>query len=285
MKSQGLFIILLFITPLISGQNGNSTRCPYQGLQNTGARNVTVAPDFTITTTDSITRNLYNTLDSGKTVFIDLFYTTCGYCQLYAPIIEEIYQNNGAGEGDIEFWGISNNLFDTNSVIDQYRANFNITNPCAGPWGGGLTAFSIITEGQDFQGFPTYCVVFPDRMMYFDPCYPPTLHGFDPYFAQCASSVGFEPPGEEKGHDGFIKVYPNPASDGLFLDINSTSSDQMSIRFYNMLGEKMSESTFESTTGFQTRIISTNQLQNGIYNVKIYKGNKLVDNQKVLISR
>ena len=79
-----------------------------------------------------------------KLVFVDLFYTTCSWCQSYSPIIEEIYQYTGAGQDDIEFWGISNNLYDTNNVIDQYKLDYNITNPCAGPWGGGITAFTVI---------------------------------------------------------------------------------------------------------------------------------------------
>jgi thiol-disulfide isomerase/thioredoxin len=270
---------LLLFPLLVNAQSGSRGRSPHAG----GTRNE--APDFTITTTDGITRNLYATLDSGKTVFIDLFYTTCYYCQLYAPVIEEIYQNNGAGEGSVEFWGISNSLWDTNHVIDEYKATYNVNNPCAGPWGGGLTAFSIITEGQNFQGFPTYVVVCPDRVMYFDPCYPPTVQGFDPYFAQCASSIGIETPGETKDYDGNIAVYPNPASDRLFLDFNSTGSHLINLRLYNLLGETVSESAFVINTGMHTRTISTDHLVNGMYYLKIYRNNKLADTKKVLIYR
>lgn len=47
-----------------------------------------VCPDFTITTTDGVVRNLYTELNAGKSVLLDQFYTTCGYCQMYAPIID-----------------------------------------------------------------------------------------------------------------------------------------------------------------------------------------------------
>ena len=106
MKRVHLLIFFLVISSVIFSQPIFENRCPYKGIQVTDSRIITNAGDFTITTTDGITRNLYNTLDSGKTVFVDLFYTTCYYCQLYSPVIEEIYQNKGAGQEDIEFWGI-----------------------------------------------------------------------------------------------------------------------------------------------------------------------------------
>jgi PKD repeat protein len=61
--------------------------------------------------------------------------------------------------------------------------------PCAGTEGGGPEAIEVVIDGQNFQGYPTYCVVCPDHTLFFDPCYPPTVTGFDPYFEECASSV------------------------------------------------------------------------------------------------
>jgi hypothetical protein len=228
-------------------------------------------------------RNLYNILDSGKTVFIDLFYTTCTYCQLYAPVIEEAYLETGAGEGDIEFWGISNNLFDTNWVIDQYRENYGVSNPCAGPWGGGLTAFSIIIEGQEFYGFPTYCVICPDRNMIFDICYPPVAPCLYAYFEDC--TVGVEDNSSNPDQENLVSVYPNPSSEGFFIDFISNKDDQISLELYNLQGEPVLTSSFDQEEVFQTRYISTNHLQNGVYCLKIYRDGKLVDTQKVLIFR
>ena len=240
-----------------------------------------IAPDFTITTTDGITRNLYNTLDSGKTVLVDLFYTTCYYCQLYSPVIEEVYQATGAGEGDVEVWGISNNLFDTNWVIDQYKENYNVSNPCAGPWGGGLQAFSRIIEGQNFYGFPTYCVICPDRNMYFDICYPPVAGCFYPLFEDC--TVGLPDENKNPVQTGIISVYPNPASTSLFIDLNLKEADLIKLDFYTSYGQKVFSSSFDAYGGFQTKNISTHQFQNGVYYLKIYRNNELLDNHKVLI--
>jgi len=129
--------------------------------------------DFTITDTEGNELNLYSTLDQGKTVFLDLFFTTCSWCILYAPIIEEAYQQSGAGTENVLFWGISPQ--DNNQQIDAYKAGHGISNPCSGTDGNGPAAIDIIIAGQPFLGYPTYCVVCPDRGMQFDVCYPPTV--------------------------------------------------------------------------------------------------------------
>jgi hypothetical protein len=246
--------------------------------------NIKKANDFTITTTDGITRNLYNTLDSGKTVFIDLFYTTCYWCQFYSPIIEEIYQNTGAGQGDIEFWGISNNLFDTNNVIDQYKLDYNVTNPCAGPWGGGTTAFSIIVYGQNFTGFPSYCVICPDRTLYFDPCYPPTVIGFDPYFKSCDTLTGINY-NNDPLKSGIISVYPNPASSEFNLTVNLQETYPLNIRIYSILGNDVFSSLFDIDKGMNTINIPSSQLPNGVYFIRLMQNGIDLGTKKAFISR
>lgn len=243
------------------------------------------ADDFTITTTDGITRNLYNTLDSGKTVFIDLFYTTCSWCQYYAPIIEEVYQNTGAGQEDIEFWGVSNNPYDPDSIIDLYKIDFNVSNPCAGPQGGGTTAHTIIISGQTFQGWPTYCVICPDRTLFFDPCYPPTVTGFDLYFATCAATIGIDDNIPKSGAARIISVYPNPASTELSLEVTVNDPDPVTIEFFNLLGVKVFSSSYEVSPGIQTISISTGQLPNGIYFIRLMQNGQFRDIQKAWISR
>jgi thiol-disulfide isomerase/thioredoxin len=235
MKALKIILLLLVVTGNVLAQFPGADRCPYKGPQMLATRDSYTVGDFTIRTTDGISRNLYSTLDSGKTVFVDLFFTTCSWCQYYAPVIEEVYQNHGAGAGDIEFWGISNNLFDPDSVIDQYRLDYNITNPCAGPQGGGTTAHTTVISGQNFQGWPTYCVICPDRSMFFDPCYPPTVNGFDPYFEVCAAMVDVEDtPLPSESH---ISLYPNPARNQLNIAFASLpDEDKLTIEIYNTMG-------------------------------------------------
>jgi hypothetical protein len=282
MKRVQLVLFFLAVSTLIFSQPVIENRCPYKGLQVTETRGASQANDFTITTTDGITRNLYNTLDSGKTVFIDLFYTTCSWCQTYAPVIEEIYQNSGAGEGDIVFWGISNNLFDPDEVIDQYRANFDVSNPCAGPDGGGTTAHTIVISGQEFLGWPTYCVVCPDRTLYFDPCYPPTVTGFDPFFESCGAFTGVEDIRQEKA--GIKSIHPNPANTVMSIDLLLQSPQPVTVNLMNLLGTKVLSTSFETFGGIQTFTISTQKLPAGIYLLNLVQNGQVIGIEKVQIA-
>jgi len=278
-----LLIIALTTSSLLYSQSYPVNRCPYKGLQLTDSRIIKEADDFTITTTDGITRNLYNTLDSGKTVFVDLFYTTCSWCQYYSPIIEEIYQNNGAGQGDIEFWGISNNLNDPDAIIDQYKINYNVSNACAGPNGGGTTAHTTVISGQNFQGWPTYVVICPDRTLFFDPCYPPTVTGFDPYFETCATTIGIDDNKPNADASGIISVYPNPAKNKISLEINSKNTEPVTIELFNQLGMKVSSCNFEITPLIKTLNINIDQLPEGLYFIKMIQNGQCLNTQKALI--
>ena len=125
-----------------------------------------LAPDFTITDTDGHTFNLYTTLNEGKTVFLDFFFTTCGYCIQYSPIIEQVYQNHGAGTGDIVFWGLSDR--DNNTSINTYKTAHNVGNLCAGTEGGGNTATTLYSSNFTFTGWPTYSIICPDKTVSWD---------------------------------------------------------------------------------------------------------------------
>lgn len=276
-----LTVIAAFSGNLFS-QDAAETRCLYKGIQLTDSRVIKKVDDFTITTTDGITRNLYTALDSGKTIFIDLYFTNCFWCQYYAPIIEQIYENTGAGEEGIEFWGISSDPVDTDPVIDQYKANFNITNPCAGPQGGGVAAHNIVIAGQNFLGWPTYCVICPDRTLYFDPVYPPTVNGFGPYFETCAAMVGMEEI-NPRPKTGILAVYPNPASTFISLDINMNETMPVKIEMFNLLGTSVYSADFPVTSGQQTLSFSVEQFPEGAYFIRLMQSGKTVNNEKMWI--
>lgn len=84
-------------------------------------------------------------------------------------------------------WGLSPQ--DNDAQINAYKVQYGITNPCAGTDGGGPEAIDVTIAGQNFLGYPTFCIVCPDRTLYFDVCWPPTETCFDPYIESCAPAL------------------------------------------------------------------------------------------------
>jgi PKD repeat protein len=85
-------------------------------------------------------------------------------------------------------WGLSPS--DNNAQIDAYKAQYGISNPCAGTEGGGPGAINTVIAGQPFYGYPTYVVVCPDNTMSFDVCWPPPgAYCFDPYIQDCIDNT------------------------------------------------------------------------------------------------
>ena len=55
--------------------------------------------------------------------------------------------------------------------------------------------------------------------------------------------------------------------------------------FFDLLGKKVVSFSFEVFPGAQTFSISTDELQNGAYFIRMLQNGQILDNQKVLISR
>src|SRR4030095_13654945 len=117
----------------------------------------TAAPDFTITTTDGITQNLYTELDAGRTILLDFFYPVCQSCYFYAPIVEQSYVAHGSGTGNIEFWGINGGVLATDAEVDAYKATYGVSNPCASGLqgnGGQVDSLYFAIYNVGMPGYP-----------------------------------------------------------------------------------------------------------------------------------
>lgn len=275
-------LLLLFSSSFLITSLYAQDRCPYQGPQQPANYYSTTVGNFTITDTEGNLYDLYETLDSGMTVFVDLFFTRCTYCQQYAGIIEQIYQNTGAGTEDILMWGISNDPYDTNPIIDQYRTDYGISNPCAGPQGGGTTAHTTVISGQNFLGWPTYCVICPDRTMYFDPVYPPTVSGFNPYFEQCAAVVGIDEP-----HAGYLTmlqaIYPNPARDHLNIEFSLDMASSAMFEIYDLTGSRLMQQEYQAHAGKGSFTIDLSALSSGYYFLKFSQNGVFKEARRVIV--
>jgi hypothetical protein len=196
------------------------------------------APDFTITTTDGLTHDLFTELDAGRTVVLDFFYPTCQGCWYYAPIIEQSYVAHGSGTGSIVFWGINGGELGDDAEIEAFRTTYGVTIPCASGLegnGGHVDSlyFGIYETGM--PGYPTYVVICPDRSVSWQVNYPPTATGFDPFFTACAlASVGeANDQADEAG-----SIFPVPAEDHVTL-APSLLSDAKQISVTDMQGRSV----------------------------------------------
>ena len=78
------------------------------------------------------------------------------------------------------------------------------------------------------------------------------------------------------GENTELFVYPNPATNELFLETGSYSN--LTIKLYNALGEMVLEKTVT-----QNQSINLIELANGVYTYKLYNNNSEVKADKLII--
>jgi hypothetical protein len=123
------------------------------------------APNFTVTTSDNTTLNLYNDfVNQGKVLVVEAFFTTCPPCNTHAPYWQSLYQNmTAAFPGKVEFMLLSTLSTNSNTKVAQYKTNKGLTMPGVGNNGGSLTALNPYLLGNfgDFLGTPTFFIISP----------------------------------------------------------------------------------------------------------------------------
>lgn len=130
-----------------------------------------VAPDFTITDSDDIEHTLYEDyLDKGMTVVIKFFFVDCPPCNGIAPSVQELYEEWGEGQYDVQFIELSTKSSDSNAKISGYKTRHSITFPGAGGEGNAQSAISPYSTGNfgTFFGTPSFAVIAPDKSVVYN---------------------------------------------------------------------------------------------------------------------
>ena len=78
------------------------------------------------------------------------------------------------------------------------------------------------------------------------------------------------------------RVYPNPASDVLNIEVNASQASEMSISVYNIMGQNVMNQNVNVTTGMNTRSINISELNSGIYFVTV-KANGFENTMKFIV--
>lgn len=124
------------------------------------------APNFTVTTSDNQTIQLYqNFISQGKVVVIEAFFIACPPCGTHAPLFQNLYtQMQAAHPGKVEFILLSTQSGDINTSVASYKVSKGLTMLAAGSNGGSITALQPYTSGQfgQFLGTPTFIVIAPN---------------------------------------------------------------------------------------------------------------------------
>ena len=78
------------------------------------------------------------------------------------------------------------------------------------------------------------------------------------------------------------RVYPNPVTDMLNIEVNASQASEMNISVFNIMGQKVAEENVTISTGLNTNSINTENLSNGIYFVTV-KANGFENTMKFIV--
>jgi hypothetical protein len=239
---------------------------------------LTTAIDFSVTFTDGTPVNLFTTCNAGNSVVLDFFFTTCQYCQLYAPTIDQAFVAHNSGSGNIKFWGID--YQDNNSAVNLYKTTYGVTNPCASGVEGGATAVcSTYSSSFTWSGYPTYSVVCPDHTYNHDVNYPPAATGFNSYFTSCGNS-GIA---DATTPCMITYMYPLPAKDNVNVHVYVDKPSQIKIELIDVLGNCIYSSSSMADKGYYNSAINISNMSAGIYLIRLSQDNDIKDVQKIMV--
>lgn len=234
------------------------------------------APDFTVTDTHGKEHKLYEDyLDQGKTVVLDLFFVDCPPCNTLAPLLEPLYQEYGAGTGDVEFISLTSEPTDSDAKVLAFEEQHGTTWPAISGDGGGPEAQAPYTDNSwgQFLGYPTLIVIAPDGSVQFDAWvdgdYPATIELLDEWIGNTGAMRPVSNVSDLQNVSSF-SITPNPVANTAQLTLNLESEAQTSIAIYNTLGQQVKNIyTGSLSAGLQSIDMNTTELISGTYFIKV----------------
>ncbi len=245
------------------------------------------AVDFTMTSyseTGSKQVHLQTELNAGKIVLLDYFFTTCFYCQVSAPELEDIYTDFGpTGSNKLEILSLDVNTSTHSSTsVASYISTYSVSNPMFDIASHTSTFYGAPyhTNSVTSYGLPHFIAICPDgswASLHQDDAFPASSSAVN---ASLRSLLTSTCPGvalDVVTIDPAVKVAisPNPATNNL--TVNYTNNNTVTVNMVNVLGETVYTATMNSEI-----TIDISKFNKGIYFVNIIDNNEKVT-QKVIV--
>jgi thiol-disulfide isomerase/thioredoxin len=244
-----------------------------------------VVDNFTVTDTEGNEHTLYDITATGKHVYLDFFFDTCGPCQGASPYFGEFYDKYGCNGGEV-YCLVINNGSDNDAEVIAYEEEFG---------GPGEHAPAVSSEGGagavdsnfGIGAYPTFCMIGPDNKLIESDIWPvssvdqfeATFYGdFNPDPMACSAlSVS------EETELSDVSLYPNPAADLATISFSAQTGSQANIAIYNMLGEVIGTTITQAVAGANLVELDLNAYKSGNYIVQIQLGDAVITSKLEII--
>jgi thiol-disulfide isomerase/thioredoxin len=269
--------------------NVNGTTDP-EMADNSASETYNIVPgilDFTLTDSYGTEWNMYDELTAGKIVILDFFASWCGPCEDSTPELNTMYLDNS---DQVNVFGITIESNDDDNVINNLG------------WGGTYPKFSYTQSGEEqyahyglSRGFntggsiPFFVMICPNpsdpknsEVVQTNTGFGPGMFttNYEPKINQCPGVIS----GVEENTISDYKVFPNPITTTVNIQLSVKESTVTTINIIDMLGKTLKTSSHSLYTGNNTVTFDVNDLANGIYLVQTnVNGNS--NTQKITVAK
>jgi len=240
-----------------------------------------VAPDFTQTDLNGNSHTLYDYLNAGKVVIVDMSATWCGPCWSFhqAHYLEDLYTEfgpDGTNEVVIIFYED-----DVNTTLADLQGT---TGGTMGDWITGVS-YPIIDAnatlpGEYGTGYPTVSVICPT-----DKKIKSNLTGFGNLADMKANVQGIindcSSLGAEEETVQEFSIYPNPVTNISTVTIQAITTELATLNIYNLAGQLVLSTQSNLVSGANSINLDMSTLETGSYVLSIDRDNAKSIVQKV----